>query len=240
MRILYSFLFIVCLAFSTASSPPVQHHQNPAPTSENDLKDIFSLEGLLFACLFILQTIKKIYLIFKDLQFAFKNLKNIVDVIVERINLKINKVKLSGNINCIGNSCLSIPEGSVATISLLDTSRQDAPSITLASKKITNLSGFPITFEIEYDKSLVANKYGQYSIRAEIRKDNTLSFTTDTQFSFVDEKFEPLTSIDFNVISIQPSLPTAQMTSRPMPGGLNEFKQADSLVKGYVNQVILK
>ena len=167
-------------------------------------------------------------------------MKNIVDVIVERINLKINKVKLSGNINCIGNSCLSISEGSVATIYLLDTSRQDAPSITLATKKITNLSGFPITFEIEYDKSLVANKYGQYSIRAEIRKDNTLSFTTDTQFSIVDEKFEPLTSIDFNVISIQPSLPVAQMTSRPMPGGLNEFKQADSLVKGYVNQVILK
>ena len=125
----------------------------------------------------------------------------------------------------------------MATISILDTSRQDAPSITLASKKITNLAEFPISFEIEYDKNLISNKYGQYSIRAEIRKDNTLTFTTDTQFNIVDEKFEPLTSIDFNVISIQPSLQVAQSTSRPIPGGLNEFKQADPLVKGYVNQV---
>jgi len=172
------------------------------------------------------------------LQFAFKNLKSIVDVIVERINAKLSKVKLTGNIDCIGSSCQTIPDGSVATISILDTSRQDAPSITLASKKISNLAEFPISFEIEYEKALLNNKYGQYSIRAEIRKDNTLFFTTDTQFSVLDEKNEPLTSIDFNVISVQQSLSIPQPTSRPIPGGLNEFKQADSLVKGYVNQVI--
>ena len=158
---------------------------------------------------------------------------------VDRINNKLNKIKLSGSIDCVGESCQSIPEGSVATLSVLDTSRQDAPAITLATKKMTNLADFPFSYEIEYDKSLFANnKYGQFSIRAEIRKDNALVFTTDTQYSILDDRFEALTSLNFNVISVQPSPAVSQSPPRPPTvGGLNDFKPADASVKGYVNQV---
>lgn len=225
MSIFYSLLFAAILSLSNGSSPPV--FQAPSAPSNsmsnsNDFKEIFSLE---------------------DLQFAFKNLKSIVDVIVERINNKLNIVQLAGSIDCTGNSCQRIPDNSVLTISVLDTSRQDASAITLATKKITNLVAFPIAYQIEYDKAVLNsnNKFGQYSIRAEIRRENMLYFTTDTQIGILDNQREPLNTINFNVINVQPSsvaITPPQSSSRPMmPGGLNEFKPADTLVVGYVNQL---
>jgi hypothetical protein len=54
MKIFYALVFVTFLSLSKASSPPVQdisvnrhHHSRPSSTNnENDLKDIFNLEGL--------------------------------------------------------------------------------------------------------------------------------------------------------------------------------------------------
>ena len=155
-------------------------------------------------------------------------------ILVERINIKMSRGKLSGNVNCVGELCFKIPSGSIANVLIIDTSRPDISAVILGSKTISNIVEFPFFYEVEYDKANLNKKYGQFSIRAEIIKDNIVYYTTDTQFSIINEKFEPLPNVDIYVTGIRQQNKTLQLV-----GGLNENKQADSLVKGYVNQVNL-
>lgn len=225
------------LSISLPPQQPLPIHDVASQNCATCLQDIFSLE---------------------DLQFAFRNLKSIIDTIAIRIDTKLSKsntIKLTGNVICLGDKCTkSIPIDSIITITVQDTSRQDAPSITIATQKIivesTRLIEFPFSYEIEYDRSFITK--GDYIIRADIRKDTILLFTTDTHFSIVGEQFQPLNKVDFHVISLIPqSLPTMTTTTPfittttiksttkipPSMGSLSQIQPADDIVKGYVNML---
>lgn len=180
----------------------------------------------------------------KELHGAFKNLKSIVDLVVDRIDKKLklpNTFKLTGKISCQGVTCpISLPIDSIATITVQDTTMQDAPSVVLARTEINQITNFPFSYEIEYDKSKITN--GEYSIRVEIRQHAKLVFTTDTHFSIVGEKFQPLDKVDFHVIKIndvveETETETDTTPEMYMPGGLQELELADAQIKEIVTEL---
>jgi len=84
-------------------------------------------------------------------------------------------------------------------ISLNDISRMDAPSITIASTIISNVTSFPISYVLKYKPSDI-KLTNHYSISARITKpDGTLAFTTDFNIR-IDFEHETNAPIDIAVI----------------------------------------
>ena len=112
--------------------------------------------------------------------------------------------KISGQITC--ESKKEIPNGAVATISVIDCGRMDAPSITLGKQEIKDPKSFPIQFEIEYDDSFLKAEgfHGRYTVQTRIETNGKLNFITDTSFSIVsDHATRKLAdTIDFHVIVV--------------------------------------
>lgn len=75
---------------------------------------------------------------------------------------------------------IALPPDAVLTVRLLDVSRADAPSVTLAEQTIL-LAGrqVPVPFSLAYDASAVDPRH-TYAVRAEIRQGEDLRWTTDT------------------------------------------------------------
>ena len=67
----------------------------------------------------------------------------------------------------------------VATITLEDVSRADAPSKVIAEQKLVNPGAPPIAFELEYPLDAIDERMS-YSVRAQIEDRGRLMFTTDT------------------------------------------------------------
>jgi len=74
---------------------------------------------------------------------------------------------------------IALPPGAVLTVRLLDVSRADAPSVTLAEQTIP-LAGrqVPVPFALAYDAAAVDARH-TYAVRAEIRQGDGLLWTTD-------------------------------------------------------------
>ena len=110
--------------------------------------------------------------------------------------------KISGKITC--NTTQDIPEGSIVTVQVSDTTRACAPAIPLGKKTIENQKKFPIEFEVEYDDSFLKNPTGfHYTISARIEQNGNLKFINDTSFIIMNEETKmPKESIDFFVIKI--------------------------------------
>ena len=114
--------------------------------------------------------------------------------------------KISGKITCSAKN--DIPEGSIATVSVMDCGRMDAPSITLGEQIITNPKHFPLRFEIEFDDSFLnldQSFHGEYALSCRIEKGNKLEFINDTSFNIVQEHEtrKLYDTYDFHVIEVK-------------------------------------
>ena len=103
------------------------------------------------------------------------------------------------------NTTQDIPEGSIVTVQVSDTTRACAPAIPLGKKTIENQKKFPIEFEVEYDDSFLKNPTGfHYTISARIEQNGKLKFINDTRFIIMDvDTMIPKESIDFFVIEVK-------------------------------------
>jgi uncharacterized lipoprotein YbaY len=80
---------------------------------------------------------------------------------------------------------MALPPNAVLTVRLVDVSRADAPSITIAEQRIeTAGKQVPFSFDMAYDRSKI-NERNRYSIQAEIRDGGRLLFITDTNYPVI-------------------------------------------------------
>jgi putative lipoprotein len=92
---------------------------------------------------------------------------------------KKEPTKLTGTVDCKAKP--DLPEGSVATVSLQDTSLADAPARTIARQKIEKPGKFPIEFAVEYDPAVI-NMKNRYTVNVRIEAAGKLVFINDTAF----------------------------------------------------------
>ena len=73
---------------------------------------------------------------------------------------------------------VALPDGAVATVSLLDTSLQDVAA-TLIGRQTLAVASLPFDFRIEYDPSRIEER-NEYSLQARIERDGGLLYINDT------------------------------------------------------------
>ena len=74
---------------------------------------------------------------------------------------------------------VDLPEGSVVTVRLLDTSLADASSVELGRHVIENADRLPVRFRIEYDPDQVSDR-NEYSLSSDVRHGDDLLYINDT------------------------------------------------------------
>ena len=74
---------------------------------------------------------------------------------------------------------IALRPGSVAEVWLLDTSRADVPAVEIAYQRIEDPGTPPIPYVLDYDPAEIDERM-QYGVRATIRHDDQLMFTSDT------------------------------------------------------------
>jgi uncharacterized lipoprotein YbaY len=73
---------------------------------------------------------------------------------------------------------IALPSGAIVTVRLLDTARQEAAAPSIAEQTITTGGEqVPIAFKLTYDTAQI-NPNGSYAVRADIRIDGQLTWTT--------------------------------------------------------------
>lgn len=82
---------------------------------------------------------------------------------------------------------VALPSTATLTVRLVDVSRADAASITIADQRIeTAGKQVPFTFEIPYDRTKIQSN-NRYAIQAEIRDGGRLLFVTDTSHQVITQ-----------------------------------------------------
>jgi len=76
---------------------------------------------------------------------------------------------------------IALPPGAVALVQLVDTSQADTFSYAIAYQEIEDPGSPPIPFALDYDPSKIDERK-QYGVRATIRYDDRLLFTSDTHY----------------------------------------------------------
>ena len=76
---------------------------------------------------------------------------------------------------------MALPPDAVAEVWLLDTSLADVPAVEIAYQRIEGRGNPPIPFVLEYDAQQIREGM-QYGVRATIRHDGQLLFTSDTHY----------------------------------------------------------
>lgn len=77
---------------------------------------------------------------------------------------------------------IALPPNAIVKVQLQDTSRADAPAVTLAEQTIqTQGRQVPIPFTLEYDPSKI-REGNTYTVRAQILVDGQLRFASDTSY----------------------------------------------------------
>jgi len=79
---------------------------------------------------------------------------------------------------------IALGPNAVVIVRLLDTSRADAPSITVGEQVIESPGQVPVSFVIEYDPDDIDDRFS-YTVRAEIREDDRLLFTTTSTYPVI-------------------------------------------------------
>ncbi len=94
---------------------------------------------------------------------------------------------------------IALPPDAVLTVRLLDVSRADAPSVTLAEEVIP-LAGrqVPVPFALAYDASAIDARR-TYAVRAEIRQGSDLLWTTDAVHRVLTQG-APASGIDLRLV----------------------------------------
>jgi putative lipoprotein len=76
---------------------------------------------------------------------------------------------------------IALPPGAAALVQLSDTSVADMFSYAIAYQEIEDPGSPPIPFALDYDPSRI-DEQKQYGVRATIRYDDRLLFTSDTHY----------------------------------------------------------
>jgi uncharacterized lipoprotein YbaY len=79
---------------------------------------------------------------------------------------------------------IALTPEAVVTVKLQDVSLADAAAVTVGEQTITNPGQVPIPFEIEYDAADIDERF-TYAVRAEIRDQGRLMFTTATHYGVI-------------------------------------------------------
>ena len=74
---------------------------------------------------------------------------------------------------------MALPPNAVLEVVLQDVSRAGAPATVLGTARIENPGSPPFDFEISYDPGSIDERF-TYAVRATIRADDELLFTTDS------------------------------------------------------------
>ncbi len=100
-------------------------------------------------------------------------------------------VKLSGTVSCKG-ICIEIPNGAIANVSLIDTSKIDN-HLKLYEREISNIKSFPFPFEIEYEYSAFNKAItAEYIIAVEIKYGENLIYSTSSQIIHINQNSNKL------------------------------------------------
>ena len=93
-----------------------------------------------------------------------------------------------------------LPPGAELTVRLVDVSRADAPSVTIAERVIANPGQSPIPFEIGYDPADIDARF-DYSIQATITHGGALLFINDTVYSVLTWGYP--SGVDMVLVSVR-------------------------------------
>lgn len=74
---------------------------------------------------------------------------------------------------------MMLPQGSRVEVKLVDVSRADAPSVTIASTEIADAPASPIPYKLTYDPKLIDAR-GRFALQATIFHGDQMLFTTTT------------------------------------------------------------
>ncbi|CAF0978686.1 unnamed protein product [Rotaria sp. Silwood1] len=103
------------------------------------------------------------------------------------------------------NKNVKIPIGSILTVSFQDTSIPDIPGKIIKEVQISNLTGFPINYEMEIVNS--PPPMFIYSITARITNGKTLLFINNIRTNVPIKSPSPIT-VDISVINVNQGVPT--------------------------------
>ena len=82
---------------------------------------------------------------------------------------------------------IALPATAVLTVRLVDVSRADAPSTTIAEQRIeTAGKQVPFSFDMAYDRTKIEER-NRYAVQAEIRDNGRLTFITDTSYPVITQ-----------------------------------------------------
>ena len=95
---------------------------------------------------------------------------------------------------------VALPDGAVATVSLLDTSLQDVAA-TLLGEQTVPVAALPFNFRVEYDPSRIEER-NEYSLQAQVKLDGDLLYINDTVHTVLT--YGSPAQSDIEVIQITP------------------------------------
>jgi uncharacterized lipoprotein YbaY len=79
---------------------------------------------------------------------------------------------------------MALSPDAVINVKLLDVSLADIPAVTLGEQTIKNPGNVPVSFSITYDPLSIDERHS-YAVRAEIRDQGQLIFTTDRNYPVI-------------------------------------------------------
>jgi len=92
-----------------------------------------------------------------------------------------------------------LPPGSQLEVGLQDISLADVPAIILATQRIDDPGAPPFKFQLEYDPAAIDPSH-TYAVRATVRNDGRLMFTTDTVYPVLTR--DAGTSVDLLLVRV--------------------------------------
>ena len=81
-----------------------------------------------------------------------------------------------------GGGEVELPDGAVVEVRLQDTSRADAPAVTLGERVIRDARRLPLAFRIPYDPADIDQR-NEYTLQASVTLGERLLYTNDTVHS---------------------------------------------------------
>lgn len=107
---------------------------------------------------------------------------------------------------------MMLPQGSRVEVKLVDVSRADAPSVTIASTEIKDAPASPIPYKLTYDPKLIDAR-GRFALQATIFHGDQMLFTTTTHHPALGPALgNDETSTDIMVQRVAASPEVAELT----------------------------
>ena len=121
---------------------------------------------------------------------------------------------------------IALPPEATVTVRLEDVSRADAPAPTLADTQFqTSGAQVPLPYRLTYDLADI-NPRHQYVVRAEIRRNGELLWTTDTHIPVLTHG-APSDGVEIRLVQVASSSPPPR-TAAPLVGPTWSFTRLDT------------